>query len=91
MSHISYYQPSENILCQKVGDEAVLLDMQSSKYFGLSSVATRIWELLEDGQSVDSAAETVAAQYHQPAGQVLKDTLAFIETAASRGLLRQRA
>ena len=85
------YQPSENVLCQKVGDEAVLLDLDSSKYFGLSAVAARIWELLAAGQSVGAAADTIAAEYREPVSRVLDDVITFVDTAASRGLLTERA
>jgi hypothetical protein len=90
MSNNITYQPSENILSQKVGNEAVLLDLQSSKYFGLTSVAARVWDLLEAGKSVTSAAEIIAAEYRQPASNVLDDVVAFVESAASRGLLTQK-
>ena len=91
MSNTISYEPSENVLCQQVGHEAVLLDLDSSRYFGLTPVAARIWELLSAGQSVSSAADIVAAEYREPTSKVLDDVLAFVQLAASRGLLTQRS
>ena len=85
------YQPAETILCQKIGDEAVLLDMLTSRYFGLTPVATRVWDLVSAGESVRSAADVIAREYHEPAATVLDDVAKFIQAATDRGLLTPRA
>jgi Coenzyme PQQ synthesis protein D (PqqD) len=90
MLHNSSYQSSENILSQKVGSETVLLDMRSSKYFGLTPVASRIWELVVAGHPTDAASEIIAKEHNMPAEQVHQDVLVFIDTLASRGLLTPR-
>ena len=38
-------KPSPQILFQKLGNEAVILHLQSEEYFGLDEVGTRIWEV----------------------------------------------
>lgn len=85
------YKPTEDLLCQQVGAEAVLLDMRSSKYFGLSPVASRVWQLLADGESIASATEIIGAEYGQPLARVAADISAFVEATTSRGLLTQQA
>lgn len=90
MSHHNTYQVSENILFQKVGNEAVLLDMTSSKYFGLTPVASRIWELLVEGRPVQTATELIAQEHNVPTERVRQDVNAFLETLTSRGLLIQQ-
>jgi hypothetical protein len=85
------YQPSENLLCQKIGEEAVLLDMESSRYFGLTPVATRVWEMVSAGQPVAAAAEAIALEYGESQAKVLEDVAQFVETVSERGLLIPRA
>jgi hypothetical protein len=41
---------SKDVLTQELQDETVLLDLDSENYFGLDSVGTRIWQLLNEGQ-----------------------------------------
>jgi hypothetical protein len=38
--------PVPEVLFQDVGDEAVLLNLQTEHYFSLNDVGARIWELL---------------------------------------------
>lgn len=89
MSHTFNYKASENILSQKVGDETVLLDLSSSKYFGLTPVASRIWELVVAGQPSGAAAAIIADEHNMPVPQVHQDVVAFLDTLTSRGLLTQ--
>ena len=37
----------EDVVHRMVGDEAVLLQLDSGVYYGLDPVGSRIWELLE--------------------------------------------
>ena len=37
---------SPNVLEQQLGDEVVLLDLESGRYFGLQEVGARAWRLL---------------------------------------------
>jgi len=39
------------VLFQKLGEEAVLLHLDSEEYYGLNSVALRTWEILLEQQS----------------------------------------
>jgi hypothetical protein len=40
--------PIPEVLFQDVGDEAVLLNLQTEHYFSLNDVGTRMWQLLSE-------------------------------------------
>ena len=39
----------DTVFAQEVDDEMVLLDMNSENYFGLDTVDSDIWQLLQEG------------------------------------------
>jgi hypothetical protein len=42
---------SDTVFAQEVDGEMVLLDMNAENYFGLDSVASDIWKLLQEGEN----------------------------------------
>ena len=79
------------MLCQEVAGEAVLLDLESEKYFGLNAVGLRIWQLLQKGDDPDAILRALTAEYAvEPATLAadLQDLLARLQKA---GLVRAGA
>jgi hypothetical protein len=56
-------QLSDDVVAREVGGEMMLLDLASGKYFGLNAVGGRFWQLLESGQSVDQARDTLLEEF----------------------------
>jgi hypothetical protein len=67
-------QPSADVLLQELDGEAVLLNLQSGKYFGLNAVGLRMWQLLVSNSSVEAAYGQLAGEFDVDA-QVLRDDL----------------
>jgi hypothetical protein len=67
-------QPSPDVLLQELDGEAVLLNLQSGKYFGLNAVGLRMWQLLVASASVEAACAQLAGEFDVDA-QVLRDDL----------------
>jgi hypothetical protein len=70
-----------------VGEEAVLLDLASSRYFGLDGVGTRIWQLLAEHRRLSAVADLLLAEYDATSEQIDGDLAAFVGELAGRGLL----
>jgi hypothetical protein len=75
------------VMFRLVGDEAVLLDLQSGMYFGLDPVGARMWNLLAEGRTLDDVASTVAEEYGVEVGRVQSDILELVATLRGKGLL----
>ncbi len=71
-----------------VGDETVLLDLESGIYFGLDGVGKRIWESIADGQSLGQAAAAIATEFEVEETQAQADLIAFASDLVERGLLK---
>lgn len=81
---------SDEVLCQEVGGEAVLLDLASEQYFGLDPVGTRIWELI-DGQTPRGEIHGALCEQHQAdADRIAGDLLALCQALVDTGLATTR-
>ena len=78
---------SSDILFQQLGDEYVLLNMESEKYFGLDEVAARFWQLLEADSSTQKALETVQAEYEADPETIKEDLRIFLQRLADEKLI----
>lgn len=56
-------EPCPDVLAQEVNGEMVLLDMEAECYFGLNEVATRIWQLLQDGKDLSAILAILETEY----------------------------
>ena len=79
---------SPDIIASEVDGELVLISIQDGKYFGLDTVGSEIWRLLEEPRSSAALVAALQAQFEGDADEVERDTLAFIDELASNGLLR---
>jgi hypothetical protein len=55
---------SPDVLFQELGDESVLLNLQTQHYYGLDEVGTRLWQLLTDnGGDMVAATAQLLVEY----------------------------
>ena len=81
-------KPSDDVLFQEVGGEAVLLNLASESYFGLDPVGTRIWLLLNEDASLQLAFDTMLGEYEVEPAQLENDLLDLVAKLAEAGLLQ---
>jgi len=53
----------DTVFAQEVDGEIVLLEMGTEHYFGLDSVATDIWKLLEEGRTLQETYDALLELY----------------------------
>jgi hypothetical protein len=80
-------RPADDVLFQAVGDEAVLLKLESENYFGLDAVGTRIWNLLNEDPGLQRAFDILREAYEVEAGVLERDLLSLVERMADAGLV----
>jgi hypothetical protein len=79
---------SEDVLFQEVSGETVLLDLASEQYFGLDSVGTRIWTLLNEGAAADAVVDTLLGEYEVEREMLAADVGELLDRLAEAGLIR---
>ncbi len=77
----------QGVLFRNVEGEAVLLNTETGKYYGLDEVGTRMWTLLTEHGKVEPAFKALLAEYDVPAEQLQKDLLELVGKLAEQGLL----
>ena len=78
------------VMSRLVGDETVLLDLQSGMYFGLDAVGQRIWDSVSEGECLAAAVDVVTAEYDVDVDQAKADAIEFVASLVERGLLEIR-
>ncbi len=57
-----YKAVTEHLYCDLNG-EAVVLSLANGRYYGMNSVAARIWELVQDPRSADEIEQAILLEY----------------------------
>lgn len=71
--------PSEHAIESRVGDETVLLHLETGTYYGLDVVGTRIWELLKAGQTPQEACAVIVEEFGVAPDVVETDARRFLQ------------
>lgn len=91
MAHEAAITIPEHVLSESLSEETVLLDMSSGQYFGLSPVASRLWQLLGQGMSLEQT-QVVLLDEFEVAHEVLRaDVEDLMAQLASKKLIEQKA
>lgn len=77
----------ENLLFCDLDGEGVLLELDGGCYFGLDEVGNRIWKLLQKGVDLQTAFDTLLAEYEVSAETLRADLVAFVTALAASGLV----
>lgn len=78
---------SKEVVSEIVGDQAVLLDLRSGKYYQLNRTGTMIWQGIEQGHGVDAVCKSLVMAFRQPEPEVRGDVARLITELTSRGLI----
>lgn len=77
----------EDVVFRELDGEAVLLNLESGIYFGLDPVGTRIWQLVEEHQTLRRVLDALQAEYEAPAADLESDLVRFVDQLHGKGLL----
>ena len=85
LAHIA--QPNDEVLFQEVAGEAVLLNLSSERYFGLDSIGTHIWSLINRNLTLQQVHQDLCDTYQASPEQLEQDLLALITQLREAGLV----
>lgn len=87
MTKPARYRHATHVSWRRVDAEAVILNVDTSEYYSLDTVAADLWERLGRGKSLAAAVSEVAALYGERPERVEKDARAFIADLLAERLL----
>jgi hypothetical protein len=79
------------IVQSKIGEEVVMLDMDSGFYFGLNSVASVIWRLLANEISFEALIDQLMAQFEVERSLCEADTQELLDQLLEKNIIRKVA
>jgi hypothetical protein len=76
------------VVFQDLGDETVLLDLESGEYFAVDGTGKRIWDCLAEGKTQSQVVGVIATEYEVNEDVARQDLEKFVAELLGRGLLR---
>ena len=83
----SRIQVPPDVLVSDVGGESVFLNLKTESYFGLDDVGTRMWKLLTENKTVESAYQALLIEYDIDEAQLSSDLDALVQKLVDNGLV----
>jgi hypothetical protein len=77
---------ADNKVAAEIGDEAVILDIESGYYFQLNPTAARIWALLEEPMRVADLCAKVEAAFEVDPATCRAEVAEFLDLMRSKKL-----
>jgi Coenzyme PQQ synthesis protein D (PqqD) len=79
---------ADEVIFRVLGDEAVILNLATSRYFGLNSVGTRLWQLMAEHGSEEKVIQAFLAEYEVEEKQLRHDLADLIQQLTQKGLVQ---
>ena len=77
----------DDVLHRSLGDELVLLNIDSGRYFGLDSVGASMWHALDKADTMESACQALLAEFDVDEEELRSDLKRLVGDLSSHGLL----
>ena len=77
-----------DVLFRIVGEETVLLNLNTETYLGLDSVGTRMWNTLTQAGSIEAAYDLLLKEYEVEPEQLRLDLQEFLGKLLEHGLIQ---
>ena len=74
-------------MARQLGEETVILDLESGTYFGLDPVGARMWQLMTEGKSLAEICEAMLEEYEVSREELERDALALAQDLEARSLI----
>ena len=73
----------------EVDGEVIALDVEQGQCYGLNSVATRVWQLLERPASIDEISDTLVGEYDVGEEDCRTQVRQLVDDLVSAGLVKK--
>jgi hypothetical protein len=80
--------PSPQVTFQQLGEETVLLDLDTEQYFSLDGIGARIWGWIAEGVGIAEIEARLIDGYDAPAETIRADLAGLLSQLAEAGLVR---
>lgn len=79
--------PSSQAVESRVGEETVILHLESGAYYGLDRLGTRVWELLKEGVAPVEIGRILVRDHDAPSEVVEADVRRLLSELHAHGII----
>ncbi|WP_028580041.1 PqqD family peptide modification chaperone [Desulfogranum japonicum] len=83
----STFSVAPDVIYQELDGEMVLLDTKSGEYFGIDEIGSRIWALIEQGQTTKGIQSALLEEYDVDEETCSRHVGAFVNELQKAGLI----
>lgn len=76
-----------DVLFRLVGDEGVLLNLNTGEYLGLNASGTRMWDVITTASSIQTAYDALLQEYDVEPARLHADLAEFIDQLRAKRLI----
>jgi hypothetical protein len=87
LTGIGHFGPNPDVICQRMGEVIVLLNLRTDRFYELNSTAARLWELLCEQSDARRIEETLFSEFEVEPVQLAADITALVASLQQEGLL----
>ena len=80
----------EQVSCA-LGDEAAILNLKNTVYYGLNPVGARVWNLLQQPMTIGQLRDALVDEYDVDVVRCESDLLELLEKMRGEGLIQVRS
>ena len=79
---------SPNVVSRAVGDETVILDLESGTYFGiLTPIGARVWQMMEEDKTLSEICDVMVDEYDVSRETLEQDAVRLASELAAKRLI----
>jgi len=82
-----YPRHSDQTTWQEIGEEIIILDVDSGAYFGVEGAGARVWLLADGTRTGENIAEQIAGEYEVELAEARTDVSEVVADLLESGLL----
>lgn len=79
---------ASDLITSEIDGETVMLSIENGKYYGLNSVGSRIWTLLEIPRTADELCNLLMDEFEVKSKECEQDVLQYLNTLANDNLVK---
>jgi hypothetical protein len=89
-SHADSFVVCDGAMSRELGDETVILSLDTGNYFGLNPVGTEVWRRLRNDQTLGQLLAELAAGFDVAPETLERDVRRLLDDLCARGLVQVR-
>ena len=75
------------VIVSDLGDESVILNLETERYFGLDSIGTKMWIAMTSSSSLRAACDSLLREYEVAQETLENDLVTLAEKLLEQGLV----